>query len=48
MLGACGYSGMFGWFGMALGIITHLAFLAVIILLAIWLFKAVFSNAKKS
>ena len=48
MLEACGYGGSFGWFGMTLGIITHLAFLAVIILSAIWLFKAVFTKAKNN
>lgn len=49
MFGACGYGGPVGfyggpmsWLGMGLGIITHLAFMAVLILSAIWLFKTVF------
>ena len=39
-----GASGAFGWFGMGLGMITHLAFIAIIFLAVIWMFKAVFPN----
>ncbi|MGE4588838.1 MAG: hypothetical protein AB7E34_04620 [Acidaminococcaceae bacterium] len=43
MFGACaGYGGPVSWLGMAFGIITHLAFMAVLVLSAIWLFKTVF------
>lgn len=49
MFGACGYGGSIGfyggpmsWLGMSLGIITHLAFMALLLLAVAWLFKAVF------
>ena len=43
MFGACAaYSGPVSWLAMGFGIITHLAFTAVLVLTAIWLFKTVF------
>lgn len=42
MFEACGYGGTVGWLGMAFSIVTHLAFAAILILTAIWLFKTVF------
>ncbi|HWR44846.1 SHOCT domain-containing protein [Sporomusa sp.] len=34
--------GPLGWLGMGFGMIIHLAFAALIIMAAIWMFKAVF------
>ena len=43
MFGACAaYGGPVSWLAMGFGIITHLAFTAVLVLSAIWLFKTVF------
>jgi putative membrane protein len=43
-----GAHGAFGWFGLGLGMITHLAFIAIILLAVIWMFKAVFPPKKAS
>ncbi|SEJ82772.1 putative membrane protein [Propionispira arboris] len=43
-----GASGGFGWFGFELGMITHLAFIAIILLAVIWMFKAVFPPHKST
>lgn len=43
-----GAHGAFDWFGLGLGMITHLAFIAIIFLALIWLFKAVFPPKKST
>ena len=42
MMMGYGYGSSMGWLGMGFGIIIHLAFAALIIMAAIWMFKAVF------
>lgn len=42
MMMGYGFSGPFGWLGMGLGMLVHLAFTALIIMAAVWLFKALF------
>lgn len=43
MMMGCGFGGgPLGWLGMGFGMIIHLAFAALIIMAAIWMFKAVF------
>lgn len=42
MMMGYGFSGPLGWVGMAFGMIVHLAFVALIIMAAIWMFKTVF------
>jgi putative membrane protein len=44
MMMGYGFSGPFGWLGMGLGIIVHLAFTALVIMAAVWLFKALFRS----
>lgn len=39
-----GPGSMFSWFGMGLGLIMHLAFTALVVFGAIWLYKAAFRN----
>jgi len=43
-----GFSGPFGWLGMGLGIIVHLAFTALVIMAAVWLFKALFRSGSQN
>lgn len=43
----CGINGSFGWLGMGLGMIIHLAFAALIIMAAVWLFKALFQGGNQ-
>jgi len=42
MMMGYGFSGPLGWLAMGFGMIIHLAFAALIIMAAIWMFKAVF------
>ena len=42
MMMGYGFEGPLGWLSIGIGMIVHLAFVAVIILSAVWLFKAVF------
>lgn len=42
MMMGYGYGSSMGWLGMGFGIVIHLAFAALIIMAAIWMFKAVF------
>lgn len=44
MMMGYGFSGYLGWLGMGLGMIVHLAFVALIVMAAIWMFNAVFRN----
>jgi putative membrane protein len=42
MMMGYGFSGPLGWLGMGFGVIIHLAFAALVIMAAIWMFKSVF------
>lgn len=43
----CGFfSGTIGWFGMVLGLITNIAFTALVIFGVIWAFKHLFRNGE--
>jgi putative membrane protein len=42
MMMGYGFEGPLGWLGIGIGMIVHLAFVVVIILAAVWMFKAVF------
>jgi len=42
MMMGYGYGSSMGWLGMGFGIIIHLAFIALIIMAAIWMFKTAF------
>ncbi|GMB01555.1 SHOCT domain-containing protein [Pelosinus sp. IPA-1] len=48
MMMGYGFSGPFGWLGMGMGIIVHLAFTALIIMAAVWLFKALFRSGSQN
>lgn len=48
MMMGYGFSGPFGWLGMGLGIIVHLAFTVLIIMAAVWLFKALFRSGSQN
>lgn len=37
-----GFDGPLGWLGLGIGMIVHLAFVALIILATVWMFKTVF------
>lgn len=41
-------SGLMGWLGMGFSMIIHLAFAALLIMAAIWMFKSVFGNDHKA
>jgi putative membrane protein len=42
MMMGYGFDGPLGWLGMGIGIFVHLAFVGLIVLAAIWMFRAVF------
>ena len=42
MMMGYGFSGSLGWLGIGFGMIIQLAFVALVIMAAIWMFKAVF------
>ncbi|WP_425058210.1 hypothetical protein SCACP_28580 [Sporomusa carbonis] len=44
MMMGYGFSGPLGWLGIGFGMIIHLAFAALVIMAAIWMFKAVFGG----
>ncbi|AJQ26249.1 MULTISPECIES: SHOCT domain-containing protein [Pelosinus] len=48
MMMGYGFSGPFGWLGMGLGILVHLAFTALVIMAAIWLFKTLFRSGSQN
>lgn len=48
MMMGYGFSGPLGWLGMGFGLITHLAFAALIIMTAIWMFKTVFRGSTRA
>jgi len=48
MMGYYGAGNMLGWFGMGLSMIIHLAFAVMVVLGAVWLFKAVLRNGGRS
>ncbi len=41
-----GFGGPPGWLGMGIGIVVHLAFVGLIVLAAIWMFRAVFPGKR--
>lgn len=47
MMMGYGFSGPLGWLGMGIGMITHLAFAALVIMAAIWMFKAIFRSREQ-
>ncbi|SFL49083.1 SHOCT domain-containing protein [Pelosinus propionicus] len=48
MMMGYGFGGPFGWLGMILGILVHLAFTALVIMAAAWLFKALFRGGSQN
>lgn len=48
MMMGYGFGGPLGWLGMGIGMIIHLAFAALIIMAAIWMFKAVFRSGHQA
>lgn len=48
MMMGYGFGGPLGWLGMGFGMIIHLAFAALIIMAAIWMFKAVFRGGHQA
>ncbi|MDF2501879.1 MAG: Protein of unknown function rane [Anaerosporomusa subterranea] len=47
MMMSIGYNGFWGWLSMGLGVVIHIAFAAMVVLSAIWLYKHVMSGPKK-
>lgn len=47
MMMGYGYGSSLAWLGMGFGMVIHLAFTVIMILAAIWMFKAVFRNGRK-
>ena len=48
MMMGYGFDGPLGWLGLALGVIVHLAFAALVLLSVAWLFQAVFTSKHSS
>lgn len=46
MMMGYGFGSSLGWLGMGFGMIINLAFIALIIMAAIWMFKAVFRGGQ--
>lgn len=46
MMMGYGFDGPLGWLGMLIGIAVHLAFVGLIVLTAIWMFRAVFPSKR--
>lgn len=44
MMMSIGYNGFWGWLSIGLGIVIHVAFAAMVILSAVWLYKKVMSE----
>lgn len=42
-----GWDGPLGWLAMFLGIVVHVAFAAMVVLAAVWLFRSLFSGASQ-
>ncbi len=42
MMMGYGFDGPLGWLGMIIGMVVHLAFVGLIVLAVIWMFRAVF------
>ncbi|HMM22729.1 MAG TPA: SHOCT domain-containing protein [Selenomonadales bacterium] len=40
-----GLGGTFGWFGMIVGMVIHLAFAVMVVLAAIWLYRSLFRKS---
>ncbi|SDF42607.1 SHOCT domain-containing protein [Sporolituus thermophilus] len=48
MMMGYGFGGPLGWLGMGFGLIIHLAFAALIVMAAVWMFKAVFRDGQQA
>lgn len=48
MMMGYGFGGPLGWLGMGFGMIIQLAFAALIIMAAVWVFKAVFRGGHQA
>lgn len=48
MMMGYGFNGPLGWLGLGIGMIVHLAFVVLIILATVWMFKAVFPGKSSS
>ena len=46
MMMGYGFDGPLGWLGMGIGMVVHLAFVGLIVLATIWLFRAVFPGKR--
>ena len=48
MMMGYGLDGPLGWLGMVIGMVVHLAFVGLIVMAAIWMFRAVFQGNRNS
>ena len=48
MMMGYGFGGPLGWLGMGFGLIIHLAFVALIVMAVVWMFKAVFRDGQQA
>ncbi len=48
MMMGYGLGGALGWLGMVIGMVVHLAFIGLIVLATIWMFRAVFPGKRDS
>lgn len=46
MMMGYGFDGPLGWLGMVIGMVVHLAFIVLIVLATIWMFRAVFPGKR--
>jgi len=46
MMMGYGFDGPMGWLGMGIGMVVHLAFVGLIVLATIWMFRAVFPGKR--
>ena len=46
MMMGYGFDGPLGWLGLGMGVIVHLAFVALILLSVVWMFQAVFAGKR--
>ena len=48
MMMGYGFGSSFGWLGMGLGLLMHVAFTALIVMSVIWMFKVVFNGTLRT
>ena len=48
MMMGYGLGGALGWLGMVIGMVVHLAFIGLIVLATIWMFRTVFPGKRDS